>query len=368
MHSRGPTREGGRIQKPLLSCQQRASCPASPGRVKEALGETPPPADCPSGRLFVIPSLRGDFINWAHTNKTVCHLGMAKTRSVVEQRFWWPNLSRDACPVCAANKTSRLRPVGELRPLSTPFRPWSYIALDFVTVLPPSQGNTVVLSVVDRFSKMVHFVPLPKIPSAKQTAQLVLDEVVRYHGLPQDIVSDRSPQFSARFWKEFCNLIGASASRTSGHHPQSNGQTEDKSGIRDRSSMSGIQGPEHVEPAHQVGGVCPQFSTLRLKRYGFTPCRAWLSSVPVSSTGHILRGPVGPGCGVTLQTDLGSSSEDTAAHEQRLQGCSGPQEKGRTRAQSGTVSVALHQRSPAADGIPQTCSQVRWPVPDFQDH
>ncbi|XP_061669047.1 uncharacterized protein LOC133496941 isoform X2 [Syngnathoides biaculeatus] len=79
---------------------------------------------------------------------------------------------------------------------------------------------------------------------------------------------------------------------------------------------------------------------------------------PSSTTTKRLRGPVGPGCGATLQTDLGSSSEDTAAHEQRLQVRSGPQEKGRTRAQVGTASVALHQRSPAADIIPQTCSQV----------
>ncbi|XP_061663561.1 uncharacterized protein LOC133493784 isoform X2 [Syngnathoides biaculeatus] len=82
-------------------------------RVKEALGETPPPADCPSARLFVVQSLRGDVVNWAHTNKMVCHPGMAKTRSVVEQRFWWPNLSKNvkdfvnACPICAANTWSQ---------------------------------------------------------------------------------------------------------------------------------------------------------------------------------------------------------------------------------------------------------------------
>ncbi|XP_061698186.1 uncharacterized protein LOC133512493 [Syngnathoides biaculeatus] len=113
---------------------------------------------------------------------------------------------------------------------------------------------------------------------------------------------------------------------------------------------------EYQKTANQVGRVCPQFSALH--RYGSTPRRAWLSSVSVSSTGRRLCGPVSPGRGTTLQTNLGSSSEDTATHEQCLQIRSEPQEKGRTSTQGGTASMALHQRSPAADGIPQTCSQV----------
>ncbi len=90
----------------------------------------------------------------------------------------------------------------------------------------PSQGNTVVLTVVDRFSKAAHFIPLPKLPSAKQTAITVVDHVFRIHGLPMDVVSDRGPQFVSKFWGEFCRLLGPSVSLSSGFHPQSNGQTE----------------------------------------------------------------------------------------------------------------------------------------------
>ncbi len=79
---------------------------------------------------------------------------------------------------------------------------------------------------VDRFSKAVHFIPLPKLPSARETAQLMVDHVFRLHGLPVDVVSDRGPQFASRFWKEFCRQIGASASLSSGFHPQTNGQCE----------------------------------------------------------------------------------------------------------------------------------------------
>ncbi len=96
-----------------------------------------------------------------------------------------------ACSVCASCKTSNRPPEGLLQPLSIPSRPWSHIALDFVSALPPSQGNTVVLTVVDQFSKAAHFIPLSKLPSARETAVAVIDHVFRIHGLPTDVVSDR---------------------------------------------------------------------------------------------------------------------------------------------------------------------------------
>lgn len=105
-------------------------------------------------------------------------------------------------------------------------RPWSHISMDFVMGLPLSQGNKVILVVVDRFSKACHLIPLPKLPSAPQNAEIVLQHIFRLHGFPQDVVLDRGPQFASRFWKAFCQLIGASASLSSGFHPQSNGQTE----------------------------------------------------------------------------------------------------------------------------------------------
>ncbi|KAL0192324.1 hypothetical protein M9458_010620, partial [Cirrhinus mrigala] len=149
-----------------------------------------------------------------------------------EERFWWPAMVEDirrfvgACSVCAQNKSSNSPSAGLLMPLPVPSRPWSHIALDFVVGLPPSSGNTVVLTVVDRFSKAVHFIPLTKLPSAKETAQVVIDHVFQIHGLPEDVVSDRGPQFVSHFWREFCRQIGASASLSSGFHPQTNGQTK----------------------------------------------------------------------------------------------------------------------------------------------
>ena len=93
--------------------------------------------------------------------------------------------------MCARSKASHQPPAGLLRPLPVPGRPWSHIALDFVTGLPNSHGNTVILTVVDRFSKSVHFIPLAKLPSSMETVRLLVHNVFGLHGIPLDIVSDR---------------------------------------------------------------------------------------------------------------------------------------------------------------------------------
>lgn len=83
---------------------------------------------------------------------------MHRTLAFARQCFWWPSLSQDviqfmkACSICAQNKTSNKPPFGQLRPLLILTRPWSHFALDFVTGLPSSKGNIVILTVVDRFS------------------------------------------------------------------------------------------------------------------------------------------------------------------------------------------------------------------------
>ncbi len=201
-------------------------------RVEEAGRGVHVPEECPAGRLLVPEALRPEVLQWGHESRLVCHPGIRRTLFAIRQRFWWPTLAADvrqfvlACPTCAQCKPVNRPPDGLFHPLPVPSRPWSHIALDFVSGLPPSKGNTVILTVVDRFSKVVHFIPLPKLPSARETAQLMVDHVFRLHGLPVDVVSDRGPQFASRFWKEFCRQIGASASLSSGFHPQTNGQCE----------------------------------------------------------------------------------------------------------------------------------------------
>ncbi|KAI4905793.1 hypothetical protein NFI96_024897 [Prochilodus magdalenae] len=128
--------------------------------------------------------------------------------------------------VCAKSRTSHTLPAGKLQPLPVPNRPWSHIAVDFVTDLPKSQGMTVILIVIDRFSRGVRFVPFPQLPTTFQTAECLFNHVFRFFGIPEDIASDRGVQFTSRVWKAFMHKLGISVSLTSGYHPQSNGQCE----------------------------------------------------------------------------------------------------------------------------------------------
>ncbi|KAL4007301.1 hypothetical protein ACER0C_001153 [Sarotherodon galilaeus] len=198
--------------------------------VREAQDTDPDPG--PPGRLFVPAAVRAQVLHWGHTARFTCHPGACRTITFLQRFFWWPSLDKDAreyvraCATCARNKRPNQPRAGLLQPLPTPGRPWSHIALDFIMGLPPSSGNTTILTVVDRFSKAAHFIALPKLPTALETARLLTTHVFRLHGIPMDIVSDRGPQFTSRAWKEFCMQIGAKVSLSSGFHPQSNGQTE----------------------------------------------------------------------------------------------------------------------------------------------
>lgn len=99
------------------------------------------------------------------------------------------------CSTCTQNKTSRQALPGLFLPLPIPHHPWSHIAVDFVTGLPLSQGNTVILIIVGRFSKSVHFVGLVKLPSTPEPAELLIRYVFRLYRISSDNISDRGPQF-----------------------------------------------------------------------------------------------------------------------------------------------------------------------------
>ncbi len=155
-----------------------------------------PPTRMPTGSFICAKVFK---VRRGQCSKVACHAGVNRTMFLVKQRFWWLGMAHDirlfvlACSVCAVSKSSNQPPAGLLQPLLVPSRPWSHISLYFVSGLPPSHGNTVVLTMVDRFSKATHFIPLPKLPSARETAVAVIDHVFRIHGLPMDVVSDRGP-------------------------------------------------------------------------------------------------------------------------------------------------------------------------------
>ncbi|KAI4899248.1 hypothetical protein NFI96_022015 [Prochilodus magdalenae] len=192
----------------------------------------PVPETCPTDRLYVPAQVRDRLVTWAHTSLTSGHPGETRTYQLLSGKYWWESMSKDvhrfvsSCSTCSQCKTPRALPAGKLMPLPIPARPWSHLAVDFVTDLPDSEGNTVILTVIDRFSRGVRFVPFPSLPTAFQTAECLFNYVFRFFGIPENIVSDRGTQFTSQVWSAFMERLGVSVSLTSGYHPQANGQCE----------------------------------------------------------------------------------------------------------------------------------------------
>jgi hypothetical protein len=101
------------------------------------------------------------------------------------------------CSMCQRNKTEHLHPAGLLQPLAVPSSVWSDITMDFVEGFPKVGGKSVILTVVDRFSKFAHIIPLGHPYSAASVGKAFFDNIVRLHGFPSSIVSDRDPVFTS---------------------------------------------------------------------------------------------------------------------------------------------------------------------------
>ena len=111
-------------------------------------------------------------------------------------------------------------------PNSIPEKAWLHISADFITKLPLAQGYDAILVIVDRFTKMGHFIPTTEKTSAEGLAHLFRDNIWKLHGLPDSIISDRGPQFVAGIMKELNCMLGIETKLSMVFHPQTDGQTE----------------------------------------------------------------------------------------------------------------------------------------------
>jgi len=131
-----------------------------------------------------------------------------------------------SCFTCQRNKTEHLHPAGLLQPLEVPSQVWSDISMDFVEGLPRVHGKSVILTVVDRFSKQAHFFPLSHPYTAATVARAFFEGIVRLHGFPASIVSDRDPVFIGHVWRDLFKLAGVKLRMSTAFHPQTDGQSE----------------------------------------------------------------------------------------------------------------------------------------------
>jgi hypothetical protein len=151
-------------------------------------------------------SVRLLLLQEAHGGGLIGHFGVKKTEDVLSTHFYWPWMWRDVesyvsrCTTCNKAK-SQLNPHGLYLPLHVPRAPWEDISMDFILGLPRTKRSDSVFVVVDRFSKMAHFIPCHKTDNASHVADLFFTEIVRLHGVPNTIVSDRDAKFLSHFWR-----------------------------------------------------------------------------------------------------------------------------------------------------------------------
>ncbi|WVZ93720.1 hypothetical protein U9M48_039677 [Paspalum notatum var. saurae] len=131
-----------------------------------------------------------------------------------------------SCAICQRNKTQDLHPAGLLQPLDVPSQVWADISLDFIEGLPKVHGKLVILTVVDRFSMYVHFITLSHPYTAASMARALFDGVVRLHGFPSSIVSDRDPVFTGHIWRDLFKMAGVQLRMSTVFHPQTGRQSE----------------------------------------------------------------------------------------------------------------------------------------------
>jgi len=187
------------------------------------------------GRICVpnVDELRKEVLDECHRKKYTIHPGGNKMYRDMKRVFFWEGMKRDVgeyvgrCLTCQQVKAEQQKPSGLLQPLEIPTWKWEQISMDFIDGLPRTRrGNESIWVIVDRLTKSAHFIPLRTTRTAAKLAELYVKEIVRLHGVPKSIVSDRDPLFTSEFWRSLQKELGTELSLSTAYHPQTDGQTE----------------------------------------------------------------------------------------------------------------------------------------------
>jgi len=160
------------------------------------------------------------------------HIGQEETLELITRDFYWKALTNwvndyvCSCTACQQAKVPRHARLGLLNPLQVPYTAWASTSVHFITQLPKLAGYTQIMVVVDRLTKMAHFIGLEEKATARDVAESFLKEVWKLHGLPSEIISDMDAKFAGEFWESLGKKLSIKRKMSTAYHPQTDGQTE----------------------------------------------------------------------------------------------------------------------------------------------
>ena len=165
-----------------------------------------------------VGDVRREIMEEAHSSAYAMHPGSTKMYHTLKEHYWWKGMKRDIaefvskCLTCQQVKVEHQKPTGLLQSLPIPQWKWERITMDFVVGLPRCQsGDDTIWVIVDRLTKSAHFLPIKNSDSLDKLAQLYVREIIRLHGTPVSIVSDRDPSLQ--------NALGTKLHFSTAFHP-----------------------------------------------------------------------------------------------------------------------------------------------------
>ena len=232
------------------------------------------------------------------------HFGQDKTLEIITRDFYWKGLTNwvndyvRSCTTCQQMKAPRHACFGLLHPLQVPFAAWASTSVDFITPLPESAGYSQIMVVVDRFTKMAHFIGLEEKATARDVADMFLKEVWNYHGLPTEIISDIDAKFAGEFWESLCKTLSIKRKMLTAYHPQTDRQTEKVNQVlwgyprifvnydqNDWYHLLPLAEFSYNNSATSARGMTPFFAN-----YGYHPQTEWLKEREAQNSGADMNG------------------------------------------------------------------------------
>lgn len=307
-------------------------------------------------------ALLTDILHALHSAPAAGHPGRQRTLDAARRHFFWPGMRKDvisyvtSCPTCQRVKPSSTATSPPLHPLEPSFDRWSAVSLDFKTGLPPSHGLDAVMAVTCRFSRRVRLVPLRSTASASDVAILFIDHIVKLHGLPDTLISDRDPKFVSAFWQELWAALGTRLRTSTANSPQTDGSSE--RAIRSfRSVLSATLAEQGGEWLDRLPHTEMALNLAVHSATGLSPFEADIGRVPRSAL-DVLLPPSAPTAAKDLQkhlSDITQTVSESALAARTVQARAADRRGRRPISFHTGQQVLVHRdalRDPASDSLP----------------